>query len=202
MSCVWSMESARGKLLLVRSRELHLPVTGRSLGSSVGVVVHDVQVLSHGVHVGALKVIESGVEGQAGAHPEEHAGAQTVTRGPEVVTTVSGILQILGHRLNLFFGLEGGQLQTQRPTILVGEEVVELGRVRVHPANEVLDTVQLDGGDALTWTEQKKRRRKRCYYCKCKCGGKTFVANMQKNGSTMVVENYVIYQINYTHTQR
>lgn len=24
---------------------------------------------------------------------------------------------------------------------------------------------------------------------------------MQKNGSTMVVENYVIYRINYTHTE-
>lgn len=150
-----------GKALLVLSRELHLPVTSRSLGSSVGVVVHDVQVLGHGVHVGALKVVEGGVEGQASAHPEEHACAQTVARGPEVVATVSGILQVLGHRLNLLFGLEGGQLQTQRPTILVGEEVVELGRVRVHPADEVLDTVQLDGGDALTWTEQKKQRGNR-----------------------------------------
>lgn len=115
-------------------------------------MVHHVQVLGHGVHVGgALEVVEGGVEGQAGAHPQEHAGAEAVARGPEVVAAVAGVLQVLSHRLDLLFRLEGGQLQTQRPAVLVGEEVVELGRVRVHPAHEVLDAIELDGGDALAW---------------------------------------------------
>lgn len=111
-------------------------------------MIHDVQVLHH--RIGALKVLEGGVEGEAGAHPQEHASAETVARGPEVVAAVAGVLQVLGHGLNLLFRLETGQLQAQRSAVLVGEEVVQLGGVGVHSADKVLDAIELDGCDALT----------------------------------------------------
>lgn len=125
---------------------LHLPVTGSSLRGSV--VLGDVQVLGHLVR--ALKVLEGGVERQSSAHPEEHSGAQTVARRPEVVATVASVLQVLGHALGLLLGLERGQLQTQRAAILVSEEVVQLRGIRVHSADKVLDTIELDGCDSLT----------------------------------------------------
>lgn len=90
-------------------------------------MIHGVDGVSHWAGVRVLEVIEGGVERQARAHPQEHAGAETITGGPEVVATVTSILQVLGHGLDLLFRLEGGQLQAQRSAVLVGEEVVEFG---------------------------------------------------------------------------
>ena len=33
-----------------------------------------------------VQVVESGVEGQAGAHPQEHLGAELVAGGPELIS--------------------------------------------------------------------------------------------------------------------
>lgn len=120
-------------------------------------MIHGVEGVGHWAGVRVLEVIEGGVERQASAHPQEHASAQTIAGGPEVVATVPGILQVLGHGLDLLFRLEGGQLQAQRSAILIGEEVVELGRVRIHSADKVLDAIQLNGCDTLTWRKTYKR---------------------------------------------
>ena len=124
-----------------------LPVASGALGRGVAVVVQ--RVHADGFRR-LLEVVKRGVERQSGAHPEEHASAEPVARRPEVVLAVAGVLQVLGHRFHLLLGFERGELQPERPAVLVGEEVVQLGRVRVHPADEVLHTVQLDRGDTLS----------------------------------------------------
>ena len=163
-----------------------LPVTGRSLGSRVRVVLRDVEALGHGVRR-VLKVLERRVEGQTGAHPEEHAGAQAVARGPEVVAAVAGVLQVLGHGLDLLLGLERGQLEAQRAAVLVGEEVVELRRIGIHPADKVLDAIELDGCDALSWRVETGEKRR----------GISLVTSEGGEGGGR--ERYVIYRFNYTH---
>lgn len=40
-------------------------------------------------------VVEGGVERQTRAHPQEHVCSQFVTRCPEVVARVAGVLQVL-----------------------------------------------------------------------------------------------------------
>lgn len=121
-------------------------------------MVHGVQV-GHRVHVRVLEVVEGGVEGQASAHPEEHSSAEAVSGSPEVVATVAGVLQVLGHGLDLLLRLERGQLESQGAAVLVREEVVELGGIGIHAAHEVLNAVQLDGCDALTWRGEIRGRR-------------------------------------------
>uniref|UniRef100_A0A182Q2V1 Uncharacterized protein n=1 Tax=Anopheles farauti TaxID=69004 RepID=A0A182Q2V1_9DIPT len=130
------------------SRTRYQPVTGGALRRGVAVVVER-------IHADRfrrlLEVVERGVERQTGAHPQEHAGTEPVAGRPEVVLAVAGVLQVLGHRFHLLLRLERGELQAERAAVLVGEEVVQLRRVRVHPADEVLHTVQLDGGDPLSY---------------------------------------------------
>lgn len=76
---------------------------------------------------------------------------------------LTGILQVLAHRLDLLLGLERGQLQAERTAVLVGQEVVELRRVRIHAADKVLHAIQLNGGDTLTYGEKSKHIRTRTH---------------------------------------
>lgn len=123
-------------------------VAGRSLRRSVAVAVERVDDA-----VGLRRVDESvvgRVEGLPGAHPEEHLGAEAVARRPEVVVVELGVGEVAHHRVVLLLRVERGELEAERAAVLVGEVVVELGRVRIHARHVVLDAVQLDRHDALT----------------------------------------------------
>lgn len=69
----------------------------------------------------------------------------------------TGILQVLSHRFDLLLGFERGQLESEGAAVLVRQEVVKLGGVRVHPAHKVLNAIQLDCGDALTWKKGQQK---------------------------------------------
>lgn len=72
-------------------------------------------------------------------------------------SALTGIRQVLCHGFDLLLGLERGQLQSERAAVLVGEEVVQLRRVGIHPAHEVLDAIQLDCGDTLACGREIKK---------------------------------------------
>lgn len=72
------------------------------------------------------------------------------------------ILEVLCERVCLLLGLERGELQTERAAVLVGQEEVELGGVRVEPRHEVLCAVQLDGRDTLACRHGKNYVQYRC----------------------------------------
>lgn len=133
-----------------------LPVAGGALWCCVAIVVNWVQQTGLDSIVRTLEIVESGIEWQSSAHPQEHAGAQTIARCPEIVFTVASILQVLCHRLYLLFRFERRQLQAQRPTVLVGEEIVELRRVGVHSADEILYAVQLNRCNSLPYHRCEK----------------------------------------------
>lgn len=94
-------------------------------------------------------VIESDVERQSRAHPQKHVGAQFVAGGPKVVFRITGIFQILRHRIGLLLRFEGRQLKTQRTAILIRQEIIEFRTVGIHPRDEILYAIQLNRCDSL-----------------------------------------------------
>lgn len=52
-------------------------------------MIDGVQLAGGGHVVRIAKVVEGGVERQPGAHPQEHARAESVARRPEVVLAVA-----------------------------------------------------------------------------------------------------------------
>lgn len=137
------------------------PVACCTLWCCVAVVINWIQLANFNGIIWALEVIEGRIEWQTSAHPQEHAGAQSIARCPEIVFAVASILQILCHRLYFFFCFEWCQLQAQRSTILIGKEIVELWWIWIHSANEILDTVQLNRCNALTCRVKFQRKPKR-----------------------------------------
>lgn len=134
-----------------------LPVASRALWCCVAVMIDRIQETRLNSIVWTFEIVECGVERQTGAHPEEHSGAQPIAWCPEIVFTVTGILQILAHRLNFFFRFKRCQLKAQRSTILVCQEVIQLGWVWVHSTDKVLNTVQLNRGYSLPWNEINRK---------------------------------------------
>lgn len=118
-----------------------VPVAGGALRRGVAVVVDGVEEAGFDAVIRVLEVVEGRVERQTGAHPQEHAGAQPIAGRPEVVFAVAGVLQVLAHRFDLLLRLERRELQAQRAAVLVSQEVVQLRRVRVHSAHEILNAV-------------------------------------------------------------
>lgn len=94
-------------------------------------------------------VVEGDVERQSRAHPQKHVGAQFVAGGPKVIFRITGVFQILRHRVGLLLRFEGRQLETQRAAILIRQEVVEFRTVGIHSRDEILYAIQLDRCDSL-----------------------------------------------------
>ena len=55
-----------------------------------------------------------------------------------VVAVQTGISQILCNRVGLFLSFERGKLEPQGSAVLIGQVVVQFGRIGVHSADEVL----------------------------------------------------------------
>lgn len=95
-------------------------------------------------------VVEGDIERQSRAHPQKHVGAQFVAGGPEVIFRITGVFQILRHRVGLLLRFEGRQLKTQRAAILIRQEIVEFRTVGIHSRDEILYAIQLNRRDSLS----------------------------------------------------
>lgn len=133
-----------------------LPVAGDTLRWCVAVVINRIEKTALG-RLGVIEVIKCCIKWQTGAHPQEHARSEAIARRPEIVFAVASVGQILAHRFHLFFRLKWCQLQAKRSAILIGQEVVKLRWVWIHSAHKVLDAIELDCGNSLTFEGKMKK---------------------------------------------
>lgn len=69
----------------------------------------------------------------------------------ENVRILTCVSQEIRYGISFLQRFERSQLQSDRPTVFVGQKVIQFSRVRVHPADIVLSAIQLYRRDPLTW---------------------------------------------------